>query len=273
MLEPINLKRNGSFDHIEVTFDGQHLKYNSHFEEKCEGYSFEMERRGDVFLTTKEETSHPVEGSQVLWLLAHGHSNWDGITGPTNPVEIPVDIFMKGLKALIEDDLKMLDLFPPEETGPAWTPQSIFQAIQPPVLGEKTKIFDGWWVQEAIRNGDPCKYMIPDDTGLLIFATYMFAKTLEKGSIQTGDCPGESLQSTNTEGAERVYEEGHLDFLLTDDLPTNAVIVQDWNNTGDFRGIAENPQELASLLKSWFPHSFDGPNPTDILDITRYFED
>jgi len=72
----LQMKYSGPFDFIDVTLTYDRLDYSSHEEGKASGYHFSMVREGDMYVVEKDETSHPVQGSDVLWLVASGYSKW-----------------------------------------------------------------------------------------------------------------------------------------------------------------------------------------------------
>lgn len=76
MPEPLilfELHYDDEWNNVDVVLTENHLKYDSYFEGKAEGYHFEMCLDDRVWRVVSDETSFPVPGSNVLWLYAVGY--------------------------------------------------------------------------------------------------------------------------------------------------------------------------------------------------------
>jgi len=114
----IDVNEEGDFDQLKVKFDGTTLDYRSYTESKAEGYNFSMELQADQFVETRDETSFPVPGSQVLWLHANGYDSWTDEAEAQIKVQqgrIAADKMEAGIQAMMAEEREYLEL--EEENG------------------------------------------------------------------------------------------------------------------------------------------------------------
>lgn len=100
----------GDFDSLRVAVENDVLTFESYWEGKAEGYSFEFKLENDMWILTREETSHPVPGSLII---AEDHSGGElAIDWPVpGEITIPNDAaFWSAIWGLIEDELAYLEL-------------------------------------------------------------------------------------------------------------------------------------------------------------------